>query len=170
MRASRDGRRSAAARRADVLDAAIAEVADRDGAARTTVIAQRAAISEPYLFKLFGTKRHLLLAAYARAVDGVRGALAASVENVSEPEARLAAMFGAWSTAVSAAERQLALRVLVSADPALRELAEELIGDVRSLSRAGPELVERFCGRAAFGHLMIALHAPAVSRRPPGAH
>ncbi len=60
-------RSTAAARRDDVLDAALVEFADRgyEGAS-TEDIARRAGISQPYLFRLFGTKKELFKAAAAR--------------------------------------------------------------------------------------------------------
>ena len=56
-------RSTAAARRDEVLDAAMVEFADRgfEGAS-TEDIARRAGISQPYLFRLFGTKKELFKA------------------------------------------------------------------------------------------------------------
>src|SRR5499427_3493294 len=60
-------RSTAAARRDEVLDAAMIEFADRgfEGAS-TEDIARRAGISQPYLFRLFGTKKELFKASVAR--------------------------------------------------------------------------------------------------------
>src|SRR5215469_9022881 len=60
-------RSTAAARRDDVLDAAMAEFADQgyEGAS-TEDIARQAGISQPYLFRLFGTKKELFKASVAR--------------------------------------------------------------------------------------------------------
>jgi AcrR family transcriptional regulator len=60
-------RSTAAARRDDVLDAAMVEFAERgfEGAS-TEDIARRAGISQPYLFRLFGTKKELFKATAAR--------------------------------------------------------------------------------------------------------
>src|ERR1700679_462183 len=60
-------RQSAEVRRASVLNAAIIEFA-RSGYAGTSTeaIARRAGISQPYLFRLFGTKKELFKAAVAR--------------------------------------------------------------------------------------------------------
>src|SRR5205823_5364187 len=60
-------RSTAAARRDEVLDAALVEFAERgfEGAS-TEDIARRAGISQPYLFRLFGTKKGLFKAAAAR--------------------------------------------------------------------------------------------------------
>jgi len=60
-------RHSAAERREDVLDAAMVEFAagGLEGTS-TEDIARRAGISQPYLFRLFGTKRELFKATAAR--------------------------------------------------------------------------------------------------------
>jgi AcrR family transcriptional regulator len=76
---------SAAQRRDDVLNAALIEFAERglDGTS-TEAIARRAGISQPYVFRLFGTKKELFRAAtercfrealelFQRAADGKRG-------------------------------------------------------------------------------------------------
>lgn len=59
-------------RREVVLEAAIIEFA-RNGLAgsSTETISTRAGISQPYLFKLFGTKRALFLAAYDRVMTRI---------------------------------------------------------------------------------------------------
>src|SRR5215472_9878406 len=78
-------RSTAAARRDEVLDAALIEFADRGYAgASTEDIARRAGISQPYLFRLFGTKKELFKASsvrcfretlemFQRAAEGKRG-------------------------------------------------------------------------------------------------
>jgi AcrR family transcriptional regulator len=78
-------RLSAAERRDDVLDAALIEFADRGLEGTSTEdIARRAGISQPYLFRLFGTKKVLFTATvtrcfretlemFQRAAEGKRG-------------------------------------------------------------------------------------------------
>src|ERR1700746_1656292 len=78
-------RSTAAERRDEVLDAAMVEFAEHgfDGAS-TDDIARRAGISQPYLFRLFGTKKELFKATvtrclretlelFQRAAEGKRG-------------------------------------------------------------------------------------------------
>ena len=57
-------RRTADERRAEILDVARSAFADTglDGTS-TELIADRVGISQPYLFRLFGTKKHLFIAA-----------------------------------------------------------------------------------------------------------
>jgi AcrR family transcriptional regulator len=58
-------RQSAGARRSSILIAAIAEFAPSGYAGTSTeTIATRAGISQPYLFRLFGTKKDLFIATY----------------------------------------------------------------------------------------------------------
>jgi AcrR family transcriptional regulator len=60
-------RSTAAVRKDAVLDAALIEFAERGYAgASTDDIARRAGISQPYLFRLFGTKKELFKASSAR--------------------------------------------------------------------------------------------------------
>lgn len=78
-------RHSAAERRDDVLDAALVEFADRGLEGTSTEdIARRAGISQPYPFRLFGTKKVLFTATvtrcfretlemFQRAAEGKRG-------------------------------------------------------------------------------------------------
>jgi AcrR family transcriptional regulator len=78
-------RMSAADRRDAVLDAALVEFADGGYAGTSTEdIARRAGISQPYLFRLFGTKKELYIASvtrcfretlelFQRAAEGLRG-------------------------------------------------------------------------------------------------
>ncbi len=60
-------RSTAAARRDEILEAALVEFAERglDGAS-TEEIAKRAGISQPYVFRLFGSKKELFKAAMSR--------------------------------------------------------------------------------------------------------
>jgi AcrR family transcriptional regulator len=78
-------RLSAEERRGDVLDAALIEFAERGLEGTSTEdIARRAGISQPYLFRLFGTKKELYKASvsrcfretldlFQRAAEGKRG-------------------------------------------------------------------------------------------------
>ena len=78
-------RMSAAERKDAVLDAALVEFAERGYAGTSTEdIARRAGISQPYLFRLFGTKKELYIASvsrcfretlelFQRSAEGLRG-------------------------------------------------------------------------------------------------
>src|SRR5262245_37261824 len=78
-------RKSKEVRREEILDAALAVFAERGyHAASTEEIARRAGISQPYVFRLFGTKKDLFIAVvtrcfrqtlemFQRAAEGRRG-------------------------------------------------------------------------------------------------
>src|ERR671936_1035120 len=78
-------RKSAQERRDEIVDAAFAEFAQKGlHGTSTDVIARRAGVSQPYLFRLFGTKKELFIAAlhrcfrvtletFMRAAEGKRG-------------------------------------------------------------------------------------------------
>src|SRR5881392_2133675 len=66
-RMSTSTRLSAAERREDVIEAAMVEFAERGLEGTSTEnIAKRAGISQPYLFRLFGTKMELFKATISR--------------------------------------------------------------------------------------------------------
>jgi AcrR family transcriptional regulator len=78
-------RKSAGVRRDEILDAALIEFAERGlHGASTEAIAKRAGISQPYVFRLFGSKKDLFKASvsrcfretletFQRAAEGKRG-------------------------------------------------------------------------------------------------
>src|SRR3954453_5031651 len=79
-------RKSKEVRHEEILDAALVEFAERGlHGASTEDIARRAGISQPYVFRLFGTKKELFKAVvnrcfretlemFQRAAEGLRGA------------------------------------------------------------------------------------------------
>lgn len=84
-------RKSSSERREAVLGAAVVEFAERGlHGASTEAIARRACISQPYVFKLFGTKKNLFLAAMDRVCDRVLKAWEDVLKD--DPEDRLLAM------------------------------------------------------------------------------
>lgn len=91
-------RLSADERRESVLRAAIVEFS-KGGLAGTSTedIARRAEISQPYLFRLFGTKKDLFLAAVERTFDQAQTILLAAAGNLTGEQAKMA-MAGAYRT------------------------------------------------------------------------
>ncbi len=80
-------RLTAAERRTEVLAAAVSEFA-RSGYAGTSTeaIAARAGISQPYLFRLFGTKKDLFLATYRLVGDRIVRAMTEASEGLEGEE------------------------------------------------------------------------------------
>ena len=142
-------RERAEERREQILAAAVAEFAARGlRGASIEDVAARVGVSQPYVYKLFGTKRDLFLAALervrARVGDAFRAAAAA------EPAHPLEAMGRAYDRArFGREERLLLLQGFAAADdPQVREAVAEgyaaLWRVVREASGASDEEVFRF--------------------------
>src|SRR5579883_3047304 len=82
-------RQTAGERRRTVLEAAIVEFA-RSGYAGTSTeaIAARAGISQPYLFRLFGTKKDLFIATHSLVADSIKAAFVEAADGLSGLEAK----------------------------------------------------------------------------------
>jgi AcrR family transcriptional regulator len=135
-------RLTAQERREDVLAAAIAEfsVTGYHGTP-TEAIAKRAGISQPYLFRLYGTKKELFLACVERCFDLTLQTFQRAVEGLPDGEDRLPAMGEAYIAML--ADRELLLFQLqtyaASADDDVRALAhrryEQLRDDIAKVAR-----------------------------------
>ena len=89
-------RKSAEERREEIVRAAFAHFAQSGyNGASTEAIARDAGISQPYLFRLFGTKRDLFLACQARSHTRIRETFERSAEGCPREE-RLPAMGQAY--------------------------------------------------------------------------
>jgi len=142
MATSPTTRRSAAERRDEIVTEAIRHFA-RSGynAASTDAIARDAGISQPYLFRLFGTKRDLFLACHdrmhARIVETFRGAAEGH-----PPEERMEHMGHAYTELL--ADRDILLFQMQSyaacSDPDIQARVRgcyvELVHEVRKLTDA----------------------------------
>lgn len=85
-RDARSSRMPASERRQLIIQAAAIEFAARGlhGTA-TEDIANRAGITQPYVFRLFGTKKALFMAVVEHHFDEVQGAFQGAIDSVSEP-------------------------------------------------------------------------------------
>jgi len=134
-------RQTAAERREAVLVSATCEFA-RSGlhGASTDVIAKGAGISQPYLFRLFGTKKELYLATAARKMEETYQAFERTSRGKSGEEA-LAAMGQAYVELIEDRDRlQLMLQCFADCDD------DEIRAKVRSVWRDLLELIERVSG------------------------
>src|SRR4249919_1310966 len=84
-------RKSAEVRREEILEAAMKEFAYGGlHGTSTEAIAKRAGISQPYLFRLFGTKKELFIASSKRCFGRVLGAFQEAAEGKNGYEAKKA--------------------------------------------------------------------------------
>src|ERR671915_1210697 len=99
-------RQTAEERRESIVDAALVEFAAKglDGPS-TEDIARRAGISQPYVFRLFGTKKKLFAEACRRCMLEVAAAMAAAAQGRTGDEA-LSAMGAAYIQLLEADPRR----------------------------------------------------------------
>lgn len=144
-------RKSAEERREDVLQAA-REVFAQHGlsGASTDEIARRAGISQPYLFRLFRTKKELFLAAVERCFSETRDTFEQAAEGKAGDEA-LTAMGKAYGELIRSNPNRLRAQMQTYAaceDPDVRRVARhgfgELVDVVERTSGADAETVSRF--------------------------
>ena len=163
-------RSTAAARREEVLDAALEEFAQRgyEGAS-TEDIARKAGISQPYLFRLFGTKKELFKAAVARCFRETLDLFQRAAEGRRGDEA-LDAIGQAYHEQLE--ENRLHLRAQMQAyaacdDPEIRAAVRAGYGDlvayIRRVSGADWPTVWRFF---SFGMLLNVLASMQIDDEP----
>src|SRR5205807_10091662 len=112
MRPPKSNRQTAEERRDQVLDAATHEFAQRGyHAASTAAIAERAGISQPYIYALFPNKKELFLAAQARMVGHLRSTFVNAALGLETPEERLHAMGLAYRPLVEGNPDELLLQM-----------------------------------------------------------
>jgi AcrR family transcriptional regulator len=143
-------RKSAEERREAVLDAGLVEFAEHGlHGASTDAIAAKAGISQPYVFRLFGTKKELFVAVinrcfretldiFQRAAEGKRGeealeAIGKAYNQLLHDRVRLRGQMQAYAA---------------SDDPEIRKVVREGYGDlvayVERVAGLPPERISRF--------------------------
>jgi AcrR family transcriptional regulator len=158
-------RKTADERREAVLEAAFAEFAQRgfDGAS-TDAIARAAGISQPYLFRLFRTKKELFLAATARCENEVLALFRRAAEGKSGEEA-LHAIGNAYTQMIAAEPDRLRMQLQSYAacdDPDVCAIVRAGFGDlvdyVQRVSRVDPERVMRFFAKGMLLNVIVAMN------------
>lgn len=154
---------TAGARRDEVIEAAIIEFAEKGlyGTA-TEDIAKRAGISQPYIFRLFGTKKDLFLAASERVFNRMRDIFVASAATESVEGPVLHRMgHGFTALLVNRVELLMMLQAFVGTEDAdvravMQERMLQMYRLVQQLSGAPEQDVQMFM---ATGMLLAVLRA-----------
>jgi AcrR family transcriptional regulator len=157
-------RQSAEDRRQSILDAALIEFAAKGlHGTSTEDIARRAGISQPYVFRLFGTKLKLFAEACRRCMREVREAMAVAAAGKSGEEA-LSAMGEAYVQLLEADPRRLKLQMhmyAASDEAAIREVAREGYGElvrfVEQMSGAPQKRISEFFARGMLINVIAAM-------------
>lgn len=162
-------RQTAEERRQAVLAAAITEFAAKGlHGASTDEIARAAGISQPYLFRLFGTKKELYLAAARETTEALYGVFERASRGKHGVEA-LHAMGDAYNEILSDRDRlQLQLKCWASCDDpdiaaGVRATWRELVELAEQRSGLDREAVSMFFAR---GVLLTVLQGMDVLERP----
>ena len=159
-------RLSAAERKEDILDAAMIEFSERGLEGTSTEdIARRAGISQPYLFRLFGTKKELFKATATRCLRETLELFQRSAEGLRGEDAAQAIGAAYWDLLDNDRVR---LRTQLQSyaaceDPEIRQVVRDGYGDlvayVQRVTGYGPEETARFF---ATGMLMNVLASMKV--------
>lgn len=161
-------RMSAAERRDEILEAAVTEFALKGlHGTSTETIAQRVGISQPYLFRLFGTKKELFLAAVERGFDRVQQGFRLAAEG--HPEDVLEAMGDAY-IGLLAHREELLLQLqsyAACSDPAVEEVVRrrfaELFRFVETVSGASAEEVRLFFAQGMLLNVAAAMNLHSLT-------
>jgi AcrR family transcriptional regulator len=157
-------RHTAKERREEIIEAAFDAFADTglDGTS-TETIAQRVGISQPYLFRLFGTKKELFLAAVERCLEQAHESFRWAVEE-GDPNVDVLKRLGDAYLNVVRDERRLRMQMQAFAacdDPDVRRVVRQgfgrLIEDIQLASGASPELLAAFVAKGMLLNVMASM-------------
>ena len=157
-------RKSAEERREEILAVALRHFAEGGyHGTSTEVIAKEAGISQPYLFRLFRTKRELFLACNDRACEKVLGAFRRAAADAPEGE-ELHAMGKAYVHELLPDRHAILMMMQGYAAVSDAEIQEhvregygEVVSKVAELSGAGPDEVWSFFANGMLLNIVAAL-------------
>jgi len=157
-------RKSATVRRDEIIEAAIVEFAAHglDGGS-TEVIAKSAGISQPYVFRLFGTKKQLFIATVERCMRGTLEMFHTASAGLSGEEA-LQAIGRAYADRLASDPAYLRSQMqayAASDDPEIRDAVRrgygELVEYVERVSGMPTERVAHFFAKGMLLNVMASL-------------
>ena len=163
-------RSTAEVRREDIVAAAIAEFATsgRDGTS-TEAIARRAGVSQPYVFRLFGTKKALFLAAVARGHERILTAFRNAAEEAGRAGGEPFAAMGLAYVSLLADRDELMLTMQSFAacgDPEVAALVRERFGEITRFVASQPgatdELVRACMAEGMLLNVAAAINLPSL--------
>jgi AcrR family transcriptional regulator len=161
-------RKSKEVRREEILDAALAVFAEHGlHGASTEEIARLAGISQPYVFRLFGTKKELYLALVARCFRQTLDMMQRAAEGKRGQEA-LDAIGVAYEQLLATDRAYLRAQMQAHAacdDPEVAEVVRDGFGDlvayVERVSGVSDEEISRFFAHGMLMNVLVSMHAPA---------
>ncbi len=161
-------RKSKEERREDILDAAVAEFATKGlHGASTEEIARLAGISQPYVFRLFGTKKELYIAGVARCFRQTLAIFQRVAEGKRGEEAlhAIGEAYGALLESDSTYLRAQMQAYAACDDPEIRAVVRNGYGDlvsyVERVSGAGSPELATFFSHGMLMNVLASMEAPA---------
>jgi AcrR family transcriptional regulator len=162
-------RRSAGERRVEIVEIAISHFAQHGyNGTSTDQVAREAGISQPYLFRLFGTKRELFLACHEVMYERIAATFAEAVRDVA-PEERMPAMGQAY-TGLLADRTTLLFQMqsyAASADPEIqarvRDRYADLVRQVGEATGAAPAQLWSFFANGMLLNVIAALNLEVLA-------
>lgn len=162
-------RLSADQRRRDVVEAAIVEFAENGyHGTRTADIAERAGVSQPYVYALFPDKRALFLACHEWTTTRIRETLEQAREEADGSQDLEARLGAAYAAMIESDHHQVLFQIqayaAASADPEIREPVSrrfvELIETSERLHGQPRQVVLRYVAWAMLQNVALALDLP----------
>jgi AcrR family transcriptional regulator len=157
-------RKSAAERREQILEAALAEFAAHGFVGGSTeAIARNVGISQPYVFRLFGTKKELFMAAIERCMRGTLDMFRTASAGLKGEEA-LRAIGEAYTERLATDPTFLHAQMqayAASDDPQIQEVVRagygELVEYVEGISGLPPDRVSHFFAKGMLLNVMASM-------------
>ena len=158
------GRKSAEERREQILEAALVEFAAHglDGGS-TEAIARAVGISQPYVFRLFGTKKELFIATVERCMRGTLEMMQIAAAGLKGEEA-LHAIGEAYADRLGTDPTYLHSQMQAYAacdDPQIREIVRsgygELVGYVERIAELPPDRISHFFAKGMLLNVMASM-------------
>lgn len=139
----------------------------------TEAIAERAGVSQPYLFRLFGTKKDLIVAAIRFHTERLRAEFARAAEERESGEGPLEAMAAAYLRMLSDDPNSLRCQLhtwAMGSDPDIGPVAREtylqIIADAERISGESRETVLEFMAHGMLLTVAAALDLPEIYLDP----
>ena len=164
-------RKSAEERREEILAVAIRHFAEGGyNGTSTEVIAREAGISQPYLFRLFRTKRELFLACCDRADEQLLDVFREAAASAPEPAERLHHMGRAYVEKLLPDRHAILMQMqgyVASSEPEIQAHVREgfgrVVAEVTRLSGAEPMQVWEFFAHGMLLNVTAALDLEAIA-------
>ncbi len=168
-------RRSAEERREEIVEIAIRQfaVGGYNGTS-TEAIAREAGISQPYLFRLFKTKRELFLACFDGFHERIHETFRSAAEGVAKEEALMHMGRAYIQLLDDTSVRLFQLQAYAAcSDPVIQARVRDsygtLVKQVTRLSGAAPEVVWQFFSHGMLLNVIAALDLAAIADDEPWA-